>query len=172
MKPEGKGYFVEHYFLADDGVYPNSSLPVLFYKGVLDLPKLFAAAYVKRLFKKHNWSNSWVYGIFEYHHYHSITHEVLGAIDGETKMKLGGNKGITLTLGKGDVLIIPAGVAHKNLGRESQVKCVGAYPQGMDYDINYGNVGERPAADKNIRMVPMPGQDPVFGKKGGLSLYW
>ena len=172
MAKRSAEYFVEHYFLADDGNFPNSALPVLFYKNVLDLPRFFASRYVKRLFKKHNWSNSWVYGVFEYHHYHSITHEVMGVIEGRTKILLGGPRGLTLTIEKGDVLIIPAGVAHKNLGKESAVKCVGAYPSGMDYDINYGNAGERPTADKNIRLVPIPRQDPVFGGRGGLSLYW
>jgi uncharacterized protein YjlB len=172
MRGVSGGYFVEHYYLGDDGTFPNSHLPVLFYKSVLDLPSFFAARFIKRLFKRNHWSNSWNYGIFEYHHYHSITHEVLGVYKGRTKLQLGGNKGIILTLEKGDVVIIPAGVAHKNLGKQDDVHCVGAYPYGMDYDINYGNVGERPQTDRNIRKVLKPAEDPVFGKKGGLLKYW
>jgi uncharacterized protein YjlB len=172
MKREAAENPVEQYVLADDGTFPNSSLPVLVYRGVLSLPRLFAAAYLKQLFKKNGWSNSWNYGIYEYNHYHSITHEVLGVHKGETTLQLGGKKGEKVKIRRGDVVIIPAGVAHQNLGEQDDVKCVGAYPQGMDYDINYGNVGERPQTDRNIARVPIPGKDPVFGKKGGLVKFW
>ena len=172
MRKGATKYFVEHYFVKDDGTFPNSELPVLFYKHVLRVPRFFAGAFVKRLFKRHNWYNAWQYGIFEYHHYHSITHEVLGVVKGETRLQLGGSKGVILHIEKGDVVIIPAGVAHKNLGKQDQVTCIGAYPNGADYDINYGKAGERPQTDRNISKVPRPAQDPVFGKKGGLLKYW
>jgi uncharacterized protein YjlB len=38
--------------------------------------------------------------------------------------------------------------------------------------MNYGSKGERPKTDGNIKRVPLPSQDPVFGKKGGLMNYW
>jgi uncharacterized protein YjlB len=52
-------------------------------------------------------------------------------------------------------------MAHKNLGEENQVKCVGAYPEGRNYDMNYGHAGERPSTDSNISRVPMPDKDPI-----------
>jgi len=166
-------YFTEYsYIINDDGIFPNSTLPVLFYKNVLDLPPIFPAAYVESLFKENNWKNSWKAGIFEYHHYHSITHEVLGFYKRKTTLQLGGEKGITLSVEKGDVLIIPAGVAHKNLGKENDINCVGAYPYGHDYDMNYGKPGERPHTDANIKKVPLPQRDPVLGLKGGIISYW
>ncbi len=172
MKKTMTEYEVEQFFLKEDGLFPNSRLPVLVYRQALELPPVLAASYVKRLFRKNHWSNSWVYGIFQYHHYHSITHEVLGFIKGETRVMLGGPHGVVVQVTKGDVLIIPAGVAHKNMGKENQVKCVGAYPEGGDYDINYGKVGERPQSDRNIAAVPLPAFDPLFGKKGGVTKYW
>lgn len=162
----------EQYVLRDDGTFPNSRLPVLVYRRALKLPPVFAAAYVRRLFAVNGWSNAWNYGIFEYHHYHSITHEVLGVHKGGTTLQLGGREGVKIKVERGDVIIIPAGVAHKNLGKETQLKCVGAYPGGSAYDINYGHAGERPAADRNIRRVQLPSHDPVFGKRGGLKRYW
>ena len=158
--------------LKDDGTFPNSELPVLFYKGALDVPFLFPANYVKKLFEDNGWSNAWDDGIFEYHHYHSITHEVVGIYEGETVLQLGGEKGKKLKVEKGDVLIIPAGVAHKNLKEDDDIQCIGAYPGGMDYDMNYGAEGERPCADKNIKKVPLPESDPIFGKTGGLMEIW
>ena len=163
---------VEQFMLKDDGTFPNNRLPVLLYRNALKLPPLFAAAFVKKLFRKNNWDNSWVYGVFQYHHYHSVTHEVLGVISGGSTLQLGGEGGVKLDVKRGDVLIIPAGVAHKNLGKENQISCVGAYPDGRDYDINYGKAGERPRTDRNIAKVPVPEYDPVFGLEAGLIKYW
>ena len=79
---------------------------------------------------------------------------------------------VILFVEKGDVLVIPAGVAHINLGEENDVICVGGYPGGRDYDIKRGRKDERPRADKNIAEVPLPQTDPVFGKRGGLLKIW
>src|SRR3954466_761073 len=97
----------ERYFVKDDGVFPNSHLPLLYYPKVLDIPHLLPALAIRKLFEKNNWSNNWKQGIFTYHHYHSITHEVLGICKGETLLQLGGENGITLLIEKGDVLVIP-----------------------------------------------------------------
>jgi len=170
--PNNLSILVERFYLKGDNRFPNSELPVLFYKGALDIPLLFAAAHVKNCLKKNNWSNAWENSIYKYHHYHSITHEVIGVYKGKTTLQLGGEKGIKLQIEKGDVLVIPAGVAHKNLGREEDLKCVGAYPNGMDYDINYGKPGERPQTDKNIKAIPLPSDDPLGAKNKGLKELW
>ncbi|RVU03156.1 cupin domain-containing protein [Mucilaginibacter limnophilus] len=158
--------------IRDDGIFPGNFLPVLLYKGALDVPLLFPATHVTQLFKKNGWSNSWDAGIFTYHHYHSITHEVLGIYSGQTTVQLGGYSGPKLLLEKGDVLVIPAGVAHKNLNEEDAVGVVGAYPDGRDYDMNYGKPGERPKADERIAAVPIPDSDRLSGKGGELSKRW
>jgi uncharacterized protein YjlB len=169
---ESSNYQAEKFLLKADARFPNSDFPVLLYRGVLDIPFLFPAAHVKNIFKKNNWSNAWDNGIFQYHHYHSTTHEVLGICKGKATLQLGGEKGIKITVEKGDVLIIPAGVAHRNLGKAEDVKCVGAYPNGMDYDMNYGKAGERPGTDKNIKKVAVPSTDPVGNKSEGLTAIW
>jgi uncharacterized protein YjlB len=162
----------ELYFVKDDGMFPNSRLPILYYRQAIHLPALFPALAIKKFFKQNNWTNNWKYGIYTYHHYHSTSHEVLGVCKGEALLQLGGEKGITLFVEKGDVLIIPAGVAHMNLGEEDDVVCIGGYPDGRDYDIKRGRNNERPLADDNIAKVPLPKTDPVFGKKGGLLVLW
>jgi uncharacterized protein YjlB len=133
---------------------------------------LFPGTHVKNLFEGNGWSNSWDAGIFEYHHYHSISHEVLGIYSGKTIIQLGGDKGPVVPIEKGDVLVIPAGVAHKNLGGEDDVGVEGAYPGGMDYDLNYSKPGERPATDENICKVPFPATDPILGNDKGLTTIW
>jgi uncharacterized protein YjlB len=75
-------------------------------------------------------------------------------------------------LEKGDVLVIPAGVAHKNLDEENDVGVIGAYPDGRDYDMNYGKPAERPQTDENIARVPIPFTDPLQGKNGELTKRW
>jgi uncharacterized protein YjlB len=166
------GNAIRTYLTKDDGTFPNSALPVLHYIKVLKLPILFASLKVRRQFAKNGWTNSWTAGVFTYHHYHSNTHEVLGIIKGETTIRLGGRKGVKITVSKGDVVIIPAGVAHKNLGKEKAVTCVGAYPGGKDYNMNYGKAGERPAADELIAAVTIPQRDPIFGLKKGIPEFW
>jgi len=158
--------------LRDNGRFPNSFLPALLYKGVLYIPSLFPARNVKNLFESNKWSNAWDSGIFTYHHYHSTTHEVLGVYRGEATLLLGGDNGVRVKIEQGDVLVIPAGVAHKNLGEVHDVGCIGAYPSGMNYDMNYGKAGERPRTDRKIREVPLPEADPVYGKGHGLCQIW
>ena len=162
----------QHFVVNDDGVFPHSSLPIIYYPNVLHLPRLFPGLAVKKFFQKNDWGNNWQQGIYTYHHYHSITHEVLGVCRGETLLRLGGEEGTTVFIEEGDVLIIPAGVAHMNLGKEKDAICEGGYPNGRDYDMNYGKAGERPVADENIGSVSLPKTDPVFGTKGGLFKMW
>jgi len=164
---------IKYYFLKDDGQFPNSKYPVLLYKDILKLPFFRPSAYVEKIFKKNNWTNSWRGGIYEFNHYHSNTHEVMGVIKGKTTLLLGGMKGIKVNIKKGDVLVVPAGVAHQNLHVENKVKCVGAYPNGIEYDIKYGKPEERPQADRNIKKVS-EGKiaDPIFGRLMGTPEYW
>jgi len=162
----------QQYIIDDNGIFPNSILPVLYYPSALKLPLLFSAMHVKSIFEKNDWTNNWRNGIYTYHHYHSVTHETMAVIRGETKLQLGGDNGIELMIRKGDVLVIPAGVAHKNLGGEKDVIVVGGYPGGKDYDMNYGKPGERPGVDNNIRKLPIPSTDPVLGKAQGVPKIW
>ena len=71
-----------------------------------------------------------------------------------------------------DTIVIPAGVAHKNLRASRDFLVVGAYPPGQSWDMNYGEAGERPDADQNIMRVPRPKKDPVFGRRGPLIDHW
>lgn len=163
---------VLQYYLKDDGVFPNNKLPVILYKRALKLPLFFTGMQVRKLFQKHHWTNNWRNGIYTYHHYHSNTHEVMAVIKGQTTLLLGGDKGRKVKIEKGDVILIPAGVAHKNLGKEKDVICIGGYPQGKDFDMNYGREGERPQTDKRIAKVKIPRYDPVSGEQGPLHKVW
>ncbi|HKJ69870.1 MAG TPA: cupin domain-containing protein [bacterium] len=158
--------------LSDDGTFPNNEqLPLLMYREAFDLTRSDAAGDVENVFHANQWRGSWRNGIYGFQHYHSTAHEVLGIYSGTVQVQLGGPGGITLTAEKGDVIIIPAGVAHKNLGSRN-FRCVGAYPRGQSWDMNYGKTTERPQADRNIARVPLPEFDPVYGSDGPLIDDW
>jgi len=158
--------------LADDGKIPNSRLPLLIYRRAFELSGPDPAAVIERRFAEQGWGGLWRNGIYSYHHYHSTAHEVLGCYRGSAQVKFGGESGIVEELEAGDVVIIPAGVGHKNLGANADFGVVGAYPSGQHYDMKYGKPGERPRADENIARVPLPETDPVFGKDGPLLKHW
>ncbi len=164
---------VRQHMLQDDGTFPNNeNLPLLLYVGALHLPERDPAAAIEALFQAHGWAGSWRDGIYGLHHYHSTTHEVLGVYRGTARVQFGGPSGVELAVQRGDVVVIPAGVAHKNLGASPDLAIVGAYPGGRSWDMNYGKAGERPQADENIARVPLPEADPVFGRGGPLQELW
>ncbi len=158
----------QHLF-ADDGAFPNSRLPVLIYRHAL---AKFGARGFEDLFEANRWSSSWRNGLFTVHHYHSTAHEVLGVYQGRVQARLGGTRGMLVTLEAGDVVVIPAGVAHKNEGASPDFSVVGAYPLGTGPDMQYGKPGERPGTDRNIARVLLPAADPVHGPAGPLLHAW
>jgi uncharacterized protein YjlB len=162
---------ITHLF-KDAGTIPNSRLPLLLYQGALNLPKDDPATAIEDLLHKQQWGNDWRNGIFSYHHYHSTAHEALCVFSGSAKVQLGGEGSLVVTINAGDVVIIPAGVGHKNLGASSDFHVVGAYPPQQNVDMNYGKPGERPRVDENIARLALPATDPVFGKSGPLVEHW
>ncbi|MDR9364333.1 MAG: cupin domain-containing protein [Balneolaceae bacterium] len=162
----------ESFFIEDDGSIPNNRLPLLIYRDVFTDRDSAGARWFENKFKQNNWYNSWRNGVFSYHHYHSNTHEVLGVYSGSAKLLMGGESGIKVDVSTGDVIIIPAGVGHKNLGSSRNFGVVGAYPNGSGYDLKTGKQGERPQADKNISEVPVPSTDPLQGTNAGLPTIW
>ena len=159
--------------LKDDGTFPNNGkLPLIIYQGILVLPQSNPAAVVESLFESNGWNGCWRNGIFGFHHYHSTAHEALGVYSGSAEVQLGGASGVSRTVCRGDVIIIPAGVAHKNLAAGRNFRIVGAYPLDQGPDMCYGKAAERPQADKNIAKVPLPQMDPVYGVGGPLAKHW
>lgn len=165
---------VQPYTLPDDGVYPgNPNFPVLFYADAVQFKDNAPEAALERLFSANGWTGWWTNGIYDYHHYHSISHEVLGVYAGEAQVQIGGPHGVILPFRKGDVMLIPAGVAHKCISSTADFGVVGAYPPGQEnYDVLYGLPDERPAADGRIVAVPLPETDPVYGENGVMAAYW
>jgi uncharacterized protein YjlB len=153
----------------DDGVIPNSRYPLLLFKDAL--PKI-SGSELEKLFASNNWTNSWQNGVYPFHHYHSRSHEVLGVYRGTASLRLGGERGQTAEVSAGDVIVIPAGVGHKNLGSSSDFRVVGAYPDGRSWDLLIGEPGERPRADQNIAALPVPRTNPLYGERCPIKEFW
>ena len=153
----------------DGGGIPNSRLPVLVYH---DVQAAGAPHECEELFAANGWLGAWVDGIFSFHHFHSTTHEVLGIVAGSVSVILGGPSGRRFEVGRGDVLVLPAGTGHCNAGSSADLLVVGAYPNGMRWDLRRGEPAERAEVLANIAQVPLPASDPVHGAGGPLVQIW
>lgn len=162
----------ETFFFEDDGTVPNNSLPLLLHRDAFDKRGSEGAAWLEDQFAKNKWLNAWRNGVFGYHHYHSTSHEVLGVYSGSAKLQLGGEQGEKLDVKAGDICIIPAGVAHKNLGSSNDFGVVGAYPNGRSHDLKTADKNVRTQSYQNIIDVPVPTTDPLLEKDGGLTEIW
>ena len=91
---------------------------------------------------------------------------------GRAPFAFGGPSGREVAVRAGDVVVIPAGVAHRNVGQSADLLVVGAYPGGSDYDIRKGDPAEHAAAVRAIAAVPLPDSDPVAGRDGPLLRLW
>ncbi len=165
---------ITHFVLKKNKNFPNSKQPVLIYRNGLHLPdqKNKSAVIAQKLFNSNGWSNSWKNGIYDFHHYHSNVHECMAVCMGWANVILGGPNGKRIKLKKGDIIILPAGISHKCTKMSEDFLCVGAYPEGKDYDINTGTPKEYKKAIKNISGISVPKHDPLFGKQGFLKTYW
>jgi uncharacterized protein YjlB len=150
----------------DDGYIPNNpKLALLYYQKVVGFDRKHdPAATLETIFDAHAWGQAWRNGIYDFVHYHSMIHEVLGVARGTATLRLGGNKGKTVKVGAGDVVVIPAGVGHECLKASAEFLVVGAYPPTGTYNECRGSFQERDKAIVSIRRVAVPKQNPLFGK--------
>jgi uncharacterized protein YjlB len=155
---------------ANGGIPNNPTLPVLIYPAALDLAGHDPAASFERTFGANGWPPQWRYGVFTYHHYHTRGHEVLGVYAGHARLMLGGPNGHVVEVKAGDVLLLPAGTGHCNLGASDDFSVVGAYPPGQEGDINRD--AATPAQIERIARLTFPRIDPVLGDKGGVVEHW
>lgn len=144
--------------------FPNSSYPVLLYRGVFPEDEASPEGF-ERLFAANGWPQQWRNGVFTYHHFHSTAHEALGFYAGWAELQLGGPQGPTLTVRAGDAVLLPAGVGHFNIRQGGGFRCVGAYTDGAEVDLLRGDPAEFEAAAGRSAAVPIPEQDPTTGEE-------
>ncbi|KAK3670863.1 hypothetical protein LTR78_009307 [Recurvomyces mirabilis] len=97
------------------------------------------------------------------------SHEVLGIANGKARLCFGHENNpscVKETVAKGDVIVVPAGVAHRLLeDLEGGFEMVGCYPKGFNWDMCYGKKGEEGKIEK-IKDLGWFGRDPVYGSEG------
>src|SRR3954462_10913651 len=120
---------------------------------------------VRALFAEHGWRGSWVDAVFDFHHFHSTSHEVLAVVAGRATLELGGPQGEAFDVEQGDVLVLPAGTGHRRATARDGFTVGGAYPRGReDYALLGGeDPAEVAAAKERIATLPAPPEDPVGG---------
>ncbi len=151
---------IERHLLADDGIVPNNpALPLVVYRQALvtGSPERIIAHFAAR-----EWSNAWINGIYDFHHYHATTHEVLGLAAGSARVQFGGASGPAVEVAAGDAVLIPAGVGHCRVSPAAGLVVVGAYPGGADWDLVRASAGTCAASRARIARVPAPASDPVI----------
>lgn len=153
----------------DDGAIPNSSLPLLVYRGAVPADP----DAIERIFAENAWPPAWRNGVYPFHHFHANTHEALGIARGEVEVLFGGPEGQVLKAQAGDVVVIPAGVGHCNKHQSSDLLIVGAYPAAAPSpDLHKGDPGEHQAVVRSVAAVSVPPEDPVSGIGGPLVEIW
>jgi uncharacterized protein YjlB len=159
---------VERHWLAEDPRVPNNPrMPLIVYRGAFDGSGGRAAeAVIQAHFAANDWSNGWVNGIYDFHHYHATAHEVLGIARGEADVQFGGPSGPVVRVAAGDAVLIPAGVGHCRKRASADLSVVGAYPGGGDYDLKRADRDDPKAAAPLIARVALPSMDPVLGAEG------
>jgi uncharacterized protein YjlB len=163
------------YAFADDRETPNNpKLPLIHYRSPVRLDGDFdPAAIFEVLFASNGWKDSWRDGIYDFNHFHTQTHEVLGIVRGHAEVRFGGQRGRTLSLKAGDVIVLPAGTGHRRISASCDLLVVGAYPEnGGDYDEPKPRDVDIEEARAAIKRVPLPASDPVYGHKGGVKTLW
>lgn len=133
----------------------------MLYRGAVSFTRSFdPASVIDTLFESNGWGRSWRDTVYDFVHYHSQIHEVMGIARGAAKIECGDIKGRILKLKAGDVAVLPAGTGHRLIEASRNFLVVGAYPEDGLYDEC---TDMRDRADA---------KDPVFRARGPLTRLW
>lgn len=171
-------YFAQQMVFKDDGVVPNSRLPVVIYRGVLDFPPSDLTEKWGELTQLVHF-RGWTYGLFttacslpEYLHY-VTAHQCLAVMQGEVKLQFGGPTGMNFSLKSGDAVFLPAGVGRKQIQKSEDLYFLGFSSGNQEWEEfsengrqrvsrDIADPGARAAALAKIAALPLPVKDPFF----------
>ncbi|KAN0104698.1 cupin domain containing protein [Hyaloscypha variabilis] len=161
---------VSSYQILGHNFIPNTSIqakPLLIYHSCL--PSSATASTIESHLKETGVViPQWRYTMYNVTHFHASTHEVLCVFSGQARLCFGGESNpskVETEVQKGDVIIIPAGVAHRLLDDfSSNFQMVGSYPKGKHPDMCCGKEGEEKV--KAISGLGWFERDPLYGDEG------
>lgn len=148
----------------------NPRLPVLIYEGVFAPAAPDLATLMEKRFAENGWPPQWRDGIYDFDHYHSQGHEVLGIAAGSATLMLGGDAGRSVEVKAGNVVVLPAGTGHRRVTRSEDFLVIGAYPPGQTGDIV--REAATSAMIQKIALLSFPLRDPVVGEDGPMLRLW
>lgn len=151
--------------IASDKPFPGNEIELRLYRAVFDENQTDLHSKFSKLFSNNGWSVPWINGVYPFHHFHAEAHEVLGCAAGWVLVQMGGPNGPQVKLETGDAVLIPAGVAHKNIDCSADYSISGSYPQGQNPDLRRGSPEEWDDVLIKISLVRLWDRDPVTGSK-------
>ncbi|ORY61369.1 uncharacterized protein BCR38DRAFT_439984 [Pseudomassariella vexata] len=183
----------EQYHIKPTPHCPNNRLPVLVYRGVLPTPLDEGTA--SEALQLNGWVKKGTWGTITVKHFHPNTHECYGIFQGASELVFGeggadeSGKGIRCHVRAGDVVVVPAGVAHASVATEEEggtqnesgdghkpYKYIGVYPEGAPHwRSELGNrmlSSEDEDLTNEVASVAAPSADPVYGPHGPLMDIW
>lgn len=160
--------------LREDGRTPNNpKLPLVVYRAAVRFGEgCDPATVLEELFEQHGWRRAWRDGVYDFLHFHTGTHEVLGIARGRVTVQFGGPSGPKIALQAADIVVLPAGTGHRRVRASRDLLVVGAYPDGGRYDEPRPDEIELAQARRAIAAAPRPRRDPVYGADGPLMSLW
>ncbi len=162
---------VETHYLKGNGRIPNSRLPLLIYRGAVQV----GVAEMEEQIRRNDWPPEWhsSFGMYPRHHFHSDAHELIAVTRGTMVGLFGGHDGVRATVNAGDVIVIPAGVGHFGESITEDLRLTGAFPAGYAiHDFRLGYPDEYARVVDRAQRVPIPANDPLHGPKGPLVEIW
>ena len=161
------------YLQENDAIPNNPDLPVLLYRDVLDSTRADKHRQFQHYFEQNGWKGIWKNGLYDYHHFHSSSHEALGIASGSADMELGGDGEKTITVKAGDLILLPAGTGHRRVSASENLVIIGAYPEGQqNYDVCRSKSDYSGNLAPHLKTVPLPKNDPIYGSEGPLLQFW
>ncbi|TFB00691.1 Uncharacterized protein CCMA1212_007130 [Trichoderma ghanense] len=165
---------ISKHLIPSHNLLPNSSLtskPLIIYHAAFSPPDSASPAAIEsHLLNVGVVTPQWRYTMYDTTHFHSTTHEVLCVAAGRAKLCFGGehNPGrVEPVVKKGDVIVVPAGVAHRLLEDKDPdpFLMVGSYPNGKNWDMCYGKIDGEYDPD-SVKALPWFSKDPIYGDEG------
>ncbi|MBP9756976.1 MAG: cupin domain-containing protein [Candidatus Pacebacteria bacterium] len=168
---------VAGYLFGDNGVVPNSALPVVVYRNAvlfINETEHTAKQALASIASTNRWRADWVESnaVYRYTHYHSTAHEMLIVLSGSAEIRFGGSGGKEIRLSAGDAVAIPAGVAHRRINGDHRFTVAGLYPYGQKWDLKRQTKSDYNTALKYLPLVKLPLADPLYGTHGPLMRRW